>query len=73
MCFPVNFAKFRRTPFFTEHLRWLLLNHALGQNTVHLNNLYANWFYANLDHKSAIPLVHPTKFSSRMEDVKIWM
>ena len=26
MCFPVNFAKFLRTPFLTEHLRWLLLN-----------------------------------------------
>ena len=25
-CFPVNFAKFLRTPFFTEHLWWLLLN-----------------------------------------------
>ena len=25
-CFPVNFAKFLRTPFLTEHLRWLLLN-----------------------------------------------
>ena len=24
-CFPVNFAKFLRTPFFTEHLRRLLL------------------------------------------------
>ena len=24
-CFPVNFAKFPRTPFFTEHLWWLLL------------------------------------------------
>ena len=24
-CFPVNFAKFLRTPSFTEHLRWLLL------------------------------------------------
>ena len=24
-CFAVNFAKFLRTPFFTEHLRWLLL------------------------------------------------
>ena len=23
--FPVNFAKFLRTPFFTEHLQWLLL------------------------------------------------
>ena len=25
MCFPVNFAKFLRTPLFIEHLRWLLL------------------------------------------------
>ena len=24
-CFPANFAKFLRTPFLTEHLRWLLL------------------------------------------------
>ena len=24
-CFPVNFAKFSRTPFLKEHLRWLLL------------------------------------------------
>ena len=24
-CFPVNFAKFLRTPFLVEHLRWLLL------------------------------------------------
>ena len=24
-CFPVNFAKFLRTFFFTEHLRWLFL------------------------------------------------
>ena len=24
-CFPVNFVKFFRTPFLTEHLRWLLL------------------------------------------------
>ena len=24
-CFPMNFAKFFRTPFLTEHIRWLLL------------------------------------------------
>ena len=24
-CFPVDFAKFLKTPFLTEHLRWLLL------------------------------------------------
>ena len=25
-CFPLNFMKFLRTPFLTEHLRWLLLH-----------------------------------------------
>ena len=25
-CFPVNFAKFLRTPFVIEHLRWLFLS-----------------------------------------------
>ena len=25
-CFPVNFAKFLRTPVFVKHLWWLLLN-----------------------------------------------
>ena len=25
-CFPVNFTKFLRTPFFIDHLWWLLLN-----------------------------------------------
>ena len=27
-CFPVNFAKFLRTPFYVEHLRWLLLENS---------------------------------------------
>ena len=31
--FPVNFAKFLRTAFFTEHLRWLLLLLDEIQNT----------------------------------------
>ena len=29
ICFLVNFAEFLRTPFLTEHLRWLLLNFML--------------------------------------------
>ena len=29
-CFPVNFAKFLRTPFFIEHLWWLLLVNKLN-------------------------------------------
>ena len=31
MCFPMNFAKFLRTPFFTEHLWWLLLKICCGR------------------------------------------
>ena len=33
-CFPVNFSKFLRAPFLTEHLRWLLLNLTLSQYIV---------------------------------------
>ena len=31
-CFPMNFTKFLRTPFFVEHLRWLLLDATITQN-----------------------------------------
>ena len=34
MPFPVNFAKFLRTPFLLEHLRWLLLELFLGRQSV---------------------------------------
>ena len=30
-CFPVNFSKFLKTPFITEHLRWLLLKTPVNQ------------------------------------------
>ena len=33
--FPVNFAKFLRTPFFTEPLRWLLLKLPLNFTYTH--------------------------------------
>ena len=36
-CFPVNFAKVLRTPFFTEHLRWLLLNATAIEVKKHLS------------------------------------
>ena len=42
-CFPVNFAKFLRTPSFTEHLRWLLLYFFL------LTFLVSNCFSNNLN------------------------
>ena len=41
-CFLVNFAKFLRTSFFIEHLRWLLLNAEKGANlgSILLNESY---------------------------------
>ena len=33
LCFPVNFTKFLRTPFLTEHLRWLLLIYSITFGT----------------------------------------
>ena len=42
-CFPLNFAKFLRTPFFTEHLWWLPLykNHRL-ENTANFPTFWSN-------------------------------
>ena len=31
-CFPLKFAKFLKTTFFTEHLRWLLLSMLIFKN-----------------------------------------
>ena len=42
-CFPVNFAKFLRTPFLTEHLRWLLLVLDIRNTLWSLGNFC--WFY----------------------------
>ena len=39
-CFPVNFAKFLRTPFFTEHLRWLLLEELFASKSQCLSRKY---------------------------------
>ena len=36
-CFPVSFAKFLRTRFFTEHVLWLLLKYLIYNNTVFEN------------------------------------
>ena len=40
-CFPVNFVKFLRTPFLTEHLRWLLLyQEKLNDDNLDWKNIY---------------------------------
>ena len=52
MFFHVNFVKFLRTPFLTEHLRWLLL---FGAFTLFLLNLFSwvteiyIWKFSNLN------------------------
>ena len=38
-CSPVNFTKFLRTPFLTEHLRWFLLDWEKGITMNFLNQL----------------------------------
>ena len=38
-CFPVNFAKFLRSPLLTKHLRWLLLKRSVRVNRSKLFNL----------------------------------
>ena len=42
-CFPVNFGKFLRTPFFTEHLWWLFLHlHLLKNKSTESEEKYQN-------------------------------
>ena len=38
-CFPVKFVNFLRTPFFTEHLWWLLLEKDILKKFAKLRNL----------------------------------
>ena len=45
--FPVNFAKFLRTPFFTEHIWWLLLENKASL-TQHINPLQPGVAYVYL-------------------------
>ena len=35
-CFPVDFAKFLKTPFSTEDLQWLLLEDIIRRKTSHM-------------------------------------
>ena len=51
-CFPVKFAKFLRTSFFTEYFRWLLLFthfNLLAYTYLHLSILkFSLYYYMNL-------------------------
>ena len=46
----MNFAKFLRAPFLTEHLRWLLLENPtckLGCSPVNFLHIFGTYFYKN--------------------------
>ena len=42
--FPANFVKFQRTPFLTEHLRWLLLKIIINIHEVLTSNIYMDFY-----------------------------
>ena len=43
-CFPVNFAKFLRTPFLSEHLQWLLLPFIFSETYFRRMLIWRNWY-----------------------------
>ena len=65
--FPVNFVKFLRTPFFTEHLQWLCLNNIafllltlignwlLGCTTLESYSVHRNLFQIAVKTLSNVP------------------
>ena len=46
-CFPVKFATFLRTPFLTEHIRWLFL-HLRAASVFFLKKVLLNSYFATL-------------------------
>ena len=50
MYFPVNFAKFLKTPFLTGHIRWLLLKNGVVIISTHLGNLNHFGFSGRMNH-----------------------
>ena len=59
-CFPVNFAKFLRTPFHIEHLRRLLLGFVRSWEILRANRLNINFILQEKDKKRHIqyPVKH---------------
>ena len=52
-CFTMNFAKFLRTPFLTEHLRGLLLN-GICHSTKGLLTIYGRLIFGNVIRRSTL-------------------
>ena len=81
MCFPVNFAKFLRTPFHIEHLWWLLLFIDAVYYTVYYAVYYTVYYTilfiapfhcAILNFEKKIPLLTKEFFSRSFHSCKIF-
>ena len=64
-CFPVNFVKFLRTPFFIKHLWWLLLLEALSV-------LQLLKFLSRLFDDAAKKLDNKAKVNFKVYDIATW-
>ena len=62
-CFPVNFVKFLRTPFFIELLWWLLFN----CNTYKFKHFYPRWIGGETEWKVPVLFLWK-KYCQRSED-----
>ena len=62
-CFDVNFLKVLKTPFFAEHIRWLLLNFVLAKQSQRdlLNNIDAEVQLRSLQTSTMKPICKNTE------------
>ena len=67
--FPVNFAKFLWTPFFTEHLRWLLLSNKIRK--IHCRFLFSRKSITNMNSKSKREEKH-SRFNTKTFNDFVW-
>ena len=63
-CFPENLAKFLRTPFLTEHLRWLLLMVLSTPLTSAITLVVIYWNFNFALKKLHCTVIHKSKMSS---------
>ena len=75
-CFPVDFAKFLRTPFFIEHLRWLLLNIPFMQHAMNISfhcflHVCITFSFVEVKDLSIFKL-SPTKCDNGSPNLSLW-
>ena len=70
-CFPVNLAKFLRTPFLTEHLRWLLLKYLLQERIFLYDWLLVNCSILIAKHEVYSQLLIHDKFAIGLVNIDL--